>query len=122
MLTIYRKFGEYAWNKSIEREIAKIIKETEKEIASCSKEMKRTFKDLFVKAAVGVTVGAAPVVLCTFFPALTPSIVLLLGGLAPSGLLKKPFEGLVEKLISGKKKPSALASYYMQIGKMAHQT
>ena len=104
------------WSKSVEREVRQVLDAAQKDINAATKEMKRSYRDLFAKTAAGVTVGALPLVVCNLFPGMTGTSTLLLGaGLAGGGLLVEPLKGLLEIWFSKKPERTAMSSFFLTL-------
>jgi hypothetical protein len=104
------------WSPQIEAQIQERIDAARREVSDHAKSMRDAYRSLFKRTLVGLAVSAAPALLTTIFPVVSPLTVLLFGGGQLTAMLTEPVKSLLTQWTDRDRATSSLA-YLMDLPK-----
>ncbi|MCW2882869.1 MAG: hypothetical protein JWQ95_6969 [Sphaerisporangium sp.] len=114
LTSVVRKVNAEPWSPQIEWEIAEEIQAAQRELDEHAGELRSTYRSLFKRTVVGISVASAPVLLTALFPGVSPLWALLLGGGTFSGILADPIKELANIWLDRTKDTNGL-TYLMEL-------
>lgn len=113
------------WSPEIEQQIEERIAGARREIGEHAKKMRDTYRKLFGRIITALAVSAAPALLTTVFPGVSPLMALLFGGGSLGALLSDSVKDIAATWLERDRGSSSLA-YLMDLpraasAKTAHQ-
>ena len=106
------------WSPEIEQQIEARIADARREIGEHAKKMRDTYRNLFGRIITALTVSAAPALLTTVFPSVSPLMALLFGGGSLGALLSDPVKDVAATWLEHDRGTSSLA-YLMDLPRAA---
>jgi hypothetical protein len=104
------------WSPEIEDQIEERITAARREISEHAKSMRDAYRSLFKRTLMGLAVSAAPALLTTIFPVVSPLTALLFGGGPLTAILSDPVKDLLTLRARRDRTTSSLA-YLMDLPK-----
>jgi anti-sigma-K factor RskA len=109
------------WSPEIEAQIEERIVAARNEISDHAKKMRDAYRSLFKRTLVALAVSAAPALVTTVFPIISPLTALLFGGGPLTAILTEPVKDLLTLWAERDQRTSSLA-YLMDLPKASSPT
>src|SRR5262249_22656762 len=83
------------WSPQLATEIAQRVDAAKREVSDHAKSLRAAYRSLFKRTLIGLSVSAAPVLVATVFPFVSPLTALLFGGGPLTAILSDPIKDLL---------------------------
>lgn len=110
--TVYAK----PWSHDLEWQIDNELEKARKELTAHAQDLRDAYKKLFKRSLIRLSIDAAPRIVASLFPAVSPLAALLFGGGPLTGILKDPVRDLLDLWASRDMKKGSL-TYLMDLPK-----
>lgn len=111
---IVRSTSSEPWSPQLEAEIQDKLLAARHEVSQHAAELRETYRTLFKRTLIGLSVAAAPAVITAICPFVSPLTALLLGGGPLTALLSDPLKDVLEAWAGRRPSTNSLA-YLMDL-------
>ena len=113
---VVRTTGSQPWSPQLAAEIEERVEAAEREVSDHAKSLRDAYRSLFKRTLIGLSVSAAPALVATIFPYVSPLTALLFGGGPLTAVLTEPVKDLLPVWTTRHRGTSSLA-YLMDLPK-----